>query len=147
MWKRQMHAWNSLFLIRKRQIPTWKWLFLERTKCPASYFAPGVVSLMADQSVGRRRGDQVVAIMASSFTFKPGVIRIDREHSVTRWPTYGERTTYTFKRGDTILKPGFLKRLDENPASKKSTWTRKGRPAWHSGFCEKSGTLKRRRPF
>jgi len=62
MWKRQMHAWNSLFLIRKRQIPTWKWLFLERTKYPASYFAPGVVSLMADQSVGRRRGDKVVAI-------------------------------------------------------------------------------------
>ena len=25
--------------------------------------------------------------------------------------------------------------------------TRKGRPVWHSGFCEKSGTLKRRRPF
>jgi hypothetical protein len=48
-------------------------------------------------------GDKALAVTGVVITFKPGVIRMDRDHTVTQWPTYGDRITYTLKRGDIIL--------------------------------------------
>src|ERR1041384_3885237 len=35
-------------------------------------------------------GDKALAVTGVVITFKPGVIRMDRDHTVTQWPTYGD---------------------------------------------------------